>query len=122
MPTRPRRILCVDDNPQLLSIIKSGLEPWGFEVVTAGHGMEALGLFKKHKGEFVAILTNHQMPQMDGAELIQLIRSSGFSGKVIVMSSSFTNPLKAFYRSVGVQDFLTKPFGLSPFGALLSKG
>ena len=119
MQNLPCRILCVDDNEQMRSTLKTGLEALGFEVVTACHGIDAYGLFEDHQGAFDAILTDHQMPHMGGMELTHLIRNSGFSGRIIVMSSTITNSLKAIYQPFGVLHFLTKPFAISLLGALL---
>jgi CheY-like chemotaxis protein len=84
---RPKRtILCVDDNEQALSIRKLMLETRGYRVVACNNGQHALEAFKQ--GGVDLVLSDLQMPGLDGAELVGRIKdlSAGtptilFSGK-----------------------------------------
>src|SRR5580692_9899863 len=86
----PARILCVENNLPLLQVLTMGLEMRDFEVVTASHGIEALAKFYAYDGNFVAVLTDIKMPEMNGLELVQRLRTDGFKGRVIVMSTHLT--------------------------------
>lgn len=87
---RPKRtILCVDDNEQALSIRKLMLETRGYRVLACSNGHHALEVFKQ--GGVDLVLSDLQMPGLDGAELVDRIKeiSAGtpailFSGKTRV--------------------------------------
>ena len=70
---RPKRtILCVDDNEQALSIRKLMLETRGYRVLACSNGHQALEMFKQ--GGVDLVLSDLQMPGLDGAELVQKIK------------------------------------------------
>jgi two-component system response regulator CpxR len=87
---RPKRtILCVDDNEQALSIRKLMLETRGYRVLACTGGHQALEVFRQ--GGVDLVLSDLQMPGLDGAELVEKIKgiSAGtpailFSGKIRV--------------------------------------
>src|ERR1700753_136666 len=87
---RPKRtILCVDDNEQALSIRKLMLETRGYRVLACNNGALALELFKQ--GNVDLVLSDLQMPGLDGAELVEKIKQLSpmtpailFSGKIRV--------------------------------------
>lgn len=71
---KPKRtILCVDDNEQSLSIRKVLLETRGYRVLTFSKGEEALERFKR--GDIDLLLTDLNMPGLDGAKLIQAAKA-----------------------------------------------
>jgi two-component system, OmpR family, response regulator CpxR len=84
---RPKRtILCVDDNEQALSIRKVMLETRGYRVLACSNGNHALEVFKQ--GGVDLVLSDLQMPGLDGAELVDKIKEISavtpailFSGK-----------------------------------------
>ena len=121
LKTTTQRILCVDDNAQMLSVLQIGLEKAGFEVLTASHGTEALRLYHLHAQELSAIISDNEMPHMSGLEFIQSVRKIGFEGRVVIMSGNFKpNELLAFapFRITG---FFHKPFNVGLLAAMLSK-
>jgi CheY-like chemotaxis protein len=80
-------ILCVDDNEQSLSIRKFMLETRGYAVVACTNGNDALAAFRKDGADL--ILADLMMPGIDGADLVQQIKSASpetpaiiFSGKI----------------------------------------
>jgi DNA-binding NtrC family response regulator len=114
------RVLCVDDNDRILASLKMGLESRGFEVVTAKHGLDALGEFMGHEGEFNAILTDSDMTYMDGLELVIAVRKEGFRGRIFVMSGNLSPSESEAFSAQGVSSFIQKPFNLSRLVALFS--
>jgi DNA-binding NtrC family response regulator len=107
------RVLCVDDNDGILASLKMGLELHGFRVVTAKHGLDALKEFRDNAVEFNAILTDNEMPYMDGLELVTTVRKEGFRGRIFLMSGTL-NPSDSKALSVlGVSTFVKKPFNLN---------
>src|SRR5579864_7865148 len=74
VPMRPKKvILCIDDNEQSLSIRKFMLETRGYRVLPATSGREAVDVFQQ-AGTVDLVLTDLVMPEMDGAEVIRLLK------------------------------------------------
>ena len=68
---RPR-VLCVDDEPVILQILRRLLEVQGFEPVTCGDPLAALSIFDE--GSFDVVITDIHMPGMDGLALMRALR------------------------------------------------
>ncbi len=66
------KVLCVDDEPNILSALRRMLSLEGFEVVTAESGAQALEILAK--GQIHVIISDMQMPQMNGTELLEKVR------------------------------------------------
>jgi CheY-like chemotaxis protein len=82
---RPKRtILCVDDNEQALSIRKLMLETRGYRVVACSNGHQALEAFKQ--GGVDLVLSDLQMPGLDGAELVAKIKDLSAATPAIIFS------------------------------------
>ena len=82
------RILIVDDEPTIQAVGKAVLETQGYEVITAGDGFEALLALKKSLPDI--IISNLSMPNMNGFELLSVVRRRFPSIPVIVISGEFT--------------------------------
>lgn len=82
---RPKRtILCVDDNEQALSIRKLMLETRGYRVLACTNGQQALDAFKQ--GGVDLVLSDLQMPGLDGAELVDKIKEISACTPAILFS------------------------------------
>jgi two-component system, OmpR family, response regulator CpxR len=82
---RPKRtILCVDDNEQALSIRKLMLETRGYRVLACSNGQQALDAFKQ--GGVDLVLSDLQMPGLDGAELVNKIKELSACTPAILFS------------------------------------
>jgi DNA-binding response OmpR family regulator len=115
------RILLVDDNPMLLQTLAVGFTAHDFEVVTASHGIEALMKFQAHAGDFSAILTDNDMPKMNGHTLVKNLRALGYRGRILVMSGSLSVSDSCAYQDLQVSGFLSKPFEISMVAAMLMR-
>jgi CheY-like chemotaxis protein len=113
------RILFVDDNVQLQSILKIGLERCGFEVITASDGIDALMQFKAHSGDFSAIVTDNDMPRMNGLELVRSVREMDFRGRIIIISSLLKTEDLRSYEEYTISGFFQKPFEISVLATML---
>lgn len=94
---KPRRLLIVDDEPALLETMKSFMNDAGYSVETASNGEEALEKVGAH--DFDMIITDLQMPKMDGFQFVKTIRGQGNAVPIIVassLSSSVDNKLAAW--------------------------
>ncbi len=115
------RILVVDDEPALLGVLKTGLIRWGYEVLTACQGVDAMIQLRANEGKISAIVTDVDMPRMGGLEFIRAVREAGFKGRIVIMSGRLvTDELKAFQDCRG-SGFCSKPFDISLLATMLSK-
>lgn len=100
---RPKRtILCVDDNEQALSIRKLMLETRGYRVLACNNGQQALEAFKQ--GGVDLVLSDLQMPGLDGAELVDKIKQISASTPAIL----FSGKIRAYDRDMRADIFLPK--------------
>ncbi len=100
---RPKRtILCVDDNEQALSIRKLMLETRGYRVVTCTNGQQALEAFRQ--GNVDLVLSDLQMPGMDGAGLVRKIKEISATTPTIL----FSGKIRAYDQDTHADIFLPK--------------
>lgn len=103
--------LVVDDNADMLEFLKDGLGG-DFHVVTVNSGAEALRLLESLKPSI--IITDLMMPGVDGVELTRRIKSDEELGAipVIVLSAKSGEEAKVEMLTLGVEDYITKPFNI----------
>jgi CheY-like chemotaxis protein len=112
---RPKKvILCVDDSEQLLSIRKFMLETRGYRVLPASSGREAVELFQQAGGVDL-VLSDLVMPEMDGAELIRVLKELAPEVPMILISGK----IKMYDKSTRADVFLPK--GTYPAMELLER-
>jgi CheY-like chemotaxis protein len=100
---RPKKtILCVDDNDQHLSIRKFMLETKGYNVITCTNGKDALEAF--NKGGVDLILCDLMMPEMNGAEVVKMIKASSPDTPAII----FSGKIKIYDKDLHADVFLPK--------------
>jgi PAS domain S-box-containing protein len=85
-PARGEQLLIVDDEVGLLAMVKSTLETFGYRVVTASGGLEALKILETAHGEVDLALIDWNMPLMSGADLIRKIEAAHPQLKIIVIT------------------------------------
>lgn len=98
------RVLVVDDDPAVLRMVKSMLEHAGFNVATARNGADALAVVQAHPGVIDIVLSDVQMPGIDGTELAEKLGQIAKDLPVMLMSG--------FTRAISpARPFIRKPFG-----------
>lgn len=108
-----KRILVVEDNPVNQLVIKSILRKWkGITFAFANHGLE--GLEKLREDNYDLILMDLQMPEMDGYEATEAIRSGlariqNQQIPIIAVTADTTEKSKIKAKAVGMDDYMTKP-------------
>ncbi len=100
-------IMIVDDEIAILEITRQTLESFGYKVITAEDGAEAIALYAMHRAEVAVILADMMMPVMDGTALIAATRRIDPGVKIVVASGNDANASAA---KAGVPHFLAKPF------------
>jgi CheY-like chemotaxis protein len=103
-------VLVVDDEASVLTITKQTLQAFGYRVVTAMDGADALSVYVQHRNEIAVVLTDMMMPVLDGSATIQALMRINPAIKIIAASGLNTNGGEALVASAGVKHFLTKPY------------
>lgn len=103
------RVLVVDDEPQILRVLRRSLERHGFEVVTAAEAAMALQILRSMSIQLV--ITDLRMPDMSGVELCREIRRNS-SIPLIIISVKGDEETKVQALDAGADDYVTKPFGM----------
>ena len=112
-----RRILCVDDDESVRSLLRHLLTEKGHSVCVAHDGAQAIA--HANVVQFDAIITGHQMPQMIGLELVRQLRANAYPGKIFVFSGALSQALRKEYEALKVDMIAAKPTGLKDILALL---
>jgi DNA-binding response OmpR family regulator len=102
------KILLVDDEQDIVEVIQDRLEAYGFTVITAGSGVEALKKLSVEK--FDGILLDVKMPQMGGIEALAEIRKRDTKIPVIIITSSSTREAAIDAIAKGANEYILKPF------------
>jgi two-component system KDP operon response regulator KdpE len=104
-----KRILVVDDEPQIARVLRRSLAARGYEVQAADEGEEALETFNSWTPDLV--ITDLSMPNMGGLELCRRIRAVS-QAPIIVLSVKGEERAKVEALDAGADDYVTKPFGM----------
>jgi len=107
-PVMGLKVLLVDDEPDIVEVIQDRLEAYGFTVITAGTGVEALKKLSVEK--FDGILLDVKMPQMGGIEALAEIRKRDTKIPIIIITSSSTREAAIDAIAKGANEYLLKPF------------
>ena len=105
-----RRILVVDDEPQITRVLRRSLTSHRYDVRVAADGEAALELFQDWSPDLV--ITDLSMPNMSGLELCRRLRARS-DVPVIVLSVKGEERAKVEALDAGADDYVTKPFGIA---------
>ena len=101
------KILLVDDEADIVEVVQDRLEHYGFNVVTAGTGLDALN--KLAAEAFDGIFLDIKMPEMDGMEALEEIRKRDTKIPVIILTASSTQDTAIEAMNRGANDYILKP-------------
>jgi CheY-like chemotaxis protein len=106
-----KRILVVEDEPDIVKIVIFRLRKAGYEVTHAMNGKEALDILRKEP-RFHLIVLDLVMPVMDGHELCRILhKNNAYTDiPVIILSASATKDLRERTRELHASDYILKPF------------
>jgi chemosensory pili system protein ChpA (sensor histidine kinase/response regulator) len=107
-----RQILVVDDAALMRRRIESSLSPQGYEITTCDDGMDAWQWLLRH-GQPALLITDIEMPRMDGFTLIDRCRQAGLDMPILVISSRLAEEWSRETSRLGATDYLTKGFSTS---------
>ncbi|HTH77404.1 MAG TPA: response regulator [Ramlibacter sp.] len=105
-----KSILVVDDTRSMRKMVAAVLEQAGYEVAEAGDGVDALDIAKGRR--FDLVVTDHNMPRMDGVTLVRELRGIPDYDHValIVLSTEVDPAVKQKGREAGATGWMAKPF------------
>lgn len=107
MPARPPKVLVVDDEPQIRTLLKATLTRAGYSIVEASNAREALASKSIDKPDLV--LLDLGLPDRDGLELVGALAAEPRSA-VLVISARDQTEQKVAALDLGADDYVTKPF------------
>jgi len=108
------KILVVDDEPQIRKALKLNLEVRGYDVLEASTGETALSLSASEHPDVV--LLDLGLPGIDGAAVVEALRAWS-DVPVIVLTARTDEPSKVRLLDLGVDHYVTKPFGMPEIAA-----
>lgn len=105
-----KHILIVDDSPSIRQMVQVTLKSASYQVSTAEDGQAALDMCKRMQYDFV--VTDQNMPRMDGLTLIKSLRNlSSYRGTpIMVLTTEASDAMKAQGRAAGATGWMVKPF------------
>jgi len=108
--TTTAKILIVDDEPDIATVLKLHLEDAGYETAWASDGKDGLEMLLS--GAFDLTLLDIKMPRMSGVEVLRRLRESGNTTAVIMMTAHGSEELAVECMKSGAMDYFPKPFAL----------
>jgi len=109
-PGHGETVLVVDDEAAICEMTRQTLEAFGYTVLVASDGAEALSLFAKNRDRVAVVLTDMMMPLMDGPSLIRAMKELEPGLRVIGASGVADSSLISEAKLAGMLEFLAKPY------------
>jgi len=109
MTATPLKILVIDDEPPIRKLLRMGLTAQGYQILEAPNGKTALELLNQKPD---LVLIDLGLPDIQGHELLRMIRSRDESVPIVVLSSRGDEAGKVQALDFGADDYVTKPFGM----------
>lgn len=107
-----KKIMLVDDEPEILDLVSMRLRSWGYDVMTAIDGENALTLLEKQLPDL--ILLDVMMPGKDGYEICNEIKTNEKTARIPVIlftaKPEQKEKLKSNYDFIAADDYILKPF------------
>ena len=113
MTDRAPRILLVDDEQPIQTLLSFPLQRDGYEVVPASDGAAALARFSEQAFDLVVL--DLMLPRMDGLEVCKRLRADGSTVPIIMLTAKSEEIDKVLGLELGADDYITKPFSMREF-------
>jgi two-component system capsular synthesis sensor histidine kinase RcsC len=106
---QPLQILCADDNAELVELVAESLQFYGYRVEWALDGEAALHAIAAEPDKFDLLITDMEMPLLDGYGLVVKAREAGFRGKVVVFAGALSPHDRDRFGALSVEAIIDKP-------------
>jgi PAS domain S-box-containing protein len=116
-----QRILLLDDEPSLTTMLKRLLTRLNYQVICSNSASEAVGWCRENSAQFDLVLTDLTMPEMDGLEVARQIRSVRPDMPVILMSGYSAALNDDVLGEAGINELIEKPISMSALGAAVQR-
>ena len=116
----PYKILVVDDEENIRTLVQTMLKQEGRHVVLAALGKDAIAMFQKERPNLTIL--DIDMPDIDGITVLRQIRAINPQAKVMVFTGGDSPTVESQARALGVTDFLQKGLALPSLAELESRG
>lgn len=113
------KILIIDDEEDVIEILRDRLVSYGFEVFSAGSGLQALRILTKEK--FGGIFLDLRMPGTDGLSILKQIRKADKATPIIIITASANKEAAIAAEAKGANEYLMKPFEWEELKAKIAK-
>ncbi len=114
-----RRVLVVDDDRANVSLVQRALEPFGYELLAAYDGAQALSLLREKRPDLIVM--DVEMPGLSGVEVCRIVKANsgpeGFGFIPVILMTARQGAGKTEGLELGADDYLVKPFDPSELGA-----
>ena len=116
-----KKVLAVDDSRSLRQMVSFTLRNAGFDVIEAEDGLEALDIAKQQA--FHLVLTDHNMPRMDGITLVKSLRAlpAYRTAPILMLTTESSDEMKQLGRAAGATGWIVKPFNPERLVAIVKK-
>jgi two-component system alkaline phosphatase synthesis response regulator PhoP len=102
-----RKILVIDDEPKIVEICSDYLHAAGFEIITAGDGLQGLAMARAQKPDLIVL--DLMLPGMDGLDLCRSLQHES-NVPIIMLTARIDETDKLIGLELGADDYITKPF------------
>ncbi len=119
MENEARRVLIVDDNPNMSNLLSDMLEVFDFSSQRASDGEEALSFLNQE--DFSLLITDLRMPKMTGLELLKAVKDKYPKLPVVVITGYSTEATEQELLTAKADGFLNKPFRMNDIESVLRK-
>lgn len=108
-----KTILLIDDEEIVINTSEMMLKRIGYSVLTAHNGSEGLQVFKKNKSKIDLVISDHDMPNMNGKEVMDKLREIDPQIKIMLSSGGLTDVDEKDIMNQGFNGFIKKPYNLN---------
>ena len=119
-PLKGVNLLICEDSDTVSMLLRVMLERAGAVVITAADGEEGLARFTQHSNELDLIITDMQLPKLNGYELTRLIRATDWSGHIVALTAFAASEDEGKCRTAGCSHYLTKPINPASFASSIA--
>jgi DNA-binding response OmpR family regulator len=103
-----KRILVIDDDPEVQQAVRRTLEPAGYDIITVAHGGIAMDTFRATMPRLVIL--DLRLPGKSGQDLCREIRNESANIPILVLSAVSEERERVLLLALGADDYMTKPF------------